>query len=163
MVLLRGHVNKRTQILPLPQIVVCSSSNSSPTTGCIYFFSGPCKWFNRLMRGTVSNAFCTSKKTIATSWLLSTALHQSSNSDEGKQFESTLISPFFLMSGRRVHKVIDPMYVQQPIPVDSDTDLTSEYARNLKMNFQEAYTRVHVKMGHKLARQKDIYDQKVDG
>ena len=74
---------------------------------------------------------------------------------------ATGYSPFFLMFGRSVQMPIDLMYGQQPTPVDSDTDPTSEYARNLKMNLQEAYTRVRDQMGHRLDRQKELYNQKV--
>ena len=59
---------------------------------------------------------------------------------------------------------IDLMRGESPTANDQTSSRSiPEYAVKLKDRLKEAYTRVRLNMGHKLDRQKDLYDRRVHG
>ena len=73
---------------------------------------------------------------------------------------TTGYTTFFLMFGRQVQMPIYLMYGKSPSDV---TTSTSEYASSLRKWLKETYSHVRTRMSQKLDRQKDIYDEKVQG
>ena len=68
-------------------------------------------------------------------------------------------TPFFLMFGRQVRLPVDVMY-GSPTPQPSTVP---QYVTDLRSSLEIAYQRVRERMGHKLSRQKDLYDRKLHG
>ena len=59
---------------------------------------------------------------------------------------------------------VDLMYGASPTDTPPDTlKSTTEFAFELKKRLRGAYTRIRTQMGHKLDRQKRLYDKKVHG
>ena len=68
-------------------------------------------------------------------------------------------TPFYLMFGRQARMPIDIMYGNPAVPESSP----SEYAQHLRDTLESAYQHVRVHTGHKLERQKELYDRRVHG
>ena len=66
---------------------------------------------------------------------------------------------FYLMFGRQAWMPINVMY-GTPTP---RACTPTEYAEKLHQSLESAYRQVRVQLGHKLCRQKDLYDRRVHG
>lgn len=71
---------------------------------------------------------------------------------------TTGFSPFYLMFGRQARMPIDVVYGSPNTEASSP-----EHVSDLRKRLESAYLQVRERMGHKLDRQKDLYNQRVHG